>query len=220
MILQIGGVLDAARCAAIVESLAPESLWRDGAATASGRAKAVKRNLQAHPTARETTAAMEVIARAVLADPLVASAALPDRLARLIISKSDAGMGYGDHVDAPYIDGVRTDLSFTLFLNDPADYDGGELVLRPIGSEDSIKLAAGALVLYPSTLLHRVEIVRRGSRLVAAGWIKSRVRSADARSALFELDQIHRSLESSGLAGEAADRLQNVKNNLIRLHGE
>lgn len=219
MILQVGDVLSRAQCAAICETLAPISLWRDGAETAAGRARAVKHNLQAAPEAREVIAAKEVIANAVLGQPIIASAAIPDRIVRIVLSRSEASMGYGDHVDAPYMDGFRTDLSFTLFLSEPSDYDGGELTLQDVGATDSVKLPAGALVLYPATLVHRVEIVRRGVRLVAAGWIKSRVRSAEARSAIFELDQICRILDDSTLPASVFDRLQNVKNNLLRMHG-
>lgn len=220
MILHIGEVLDAARCAAIVDAMGPRALWRDGSETAFGRARLVKRNLQADPEAGPTRAAKEMIERAVLAHLTVQSAALPDRLVRVLISRTEAGMGYGDHVDASYIDGWRTDLSFTLFLNAPDSYDGGELTLLGHGSIDAIKLPAGSIVLYPATTLHRVETVQRGIRVVAAGWIKSRVRSADARTAIFELDQVYRIIESLNPPGEALDRLQNVKNNLTRLHGE
>lgn len=220
MILEIGDVLDPARCAAIVESLGAEALWRDGAETASGRASRVKNNLQADRAALETKAASEMITRAVLSHPIIASAAIPDRMVRLLISRSASGMGYGDHVDAAYIDGFRTDLSFTLFLSDPSTYDGGELTLLGAGSVDSIKLSAGALALYPSTMVHRVETVRRGVRLAAVGWIRSRVPRQEARSAIFEFDQICSFLEANGAPADALDRLQNVKNNLLRLHGE
>ncbi|MBY0422781.1 MAG: Fe2+-dependent dioxygenase, partial [Parvularculaceae bacterium] len=131
-----------------------------------------------------------------------------------------AGMGYGSHVDAPYMDGVRTDLSFTLFLSPPDAYEGGELVLEGLGAEDLVKLPAGALVLYPSTSVHRVETVRSGRRLVAVGWIKSRVRSAEARAAIFELEQATSALRSTAAPVEILDRLQNVHNNLLRLFGE
>jgi PKHD-type hydroxylase len=219
MILQVGDVLDQARCGAICEALAPLSLWQDGVETAAGRARTVKHNLQARPDAREVVAAKEIVASAVLGQPIIASAAIPDRIVRIVLSRSEAGMGYGDHVDAPYIDDHRTDLSFTLFLSDPTDYEGGDLILHGLGATDSVKLPAGALVLYPATLVHRVETVRRGVRLAAIGWIKSRVRSAEARSAIFELDQVCRILDESSLPATVLDRLQNVKNNLLRLHG-
>lgn len=217
--LQIGEVLDQARCAAIREALAPSSLWRDGADTAAGRAQAVKRNLQAAPESPEVAAVMEIIAEAVLRHPIIASAAIPERIVRILLSRTEPGGGYGDHVDAAYMDGQRTDLAFTLFLSELTDYGGGELVMDGIGATDSIKLPAGALVLYPSNLVHRVETVSSGVRLVAAGWIKSRIRSAEARAVIFELDQICRFLDGSDLPATALNRLQNVKNNLLRLHG-
>lgn len=219
MILQIGDVLDRAQCAAIVETLSLPTHWRDGAETASGRARLVKHNLQAAPEAREVIAVKQVIESAVLAHPIIASAAIPDRVVRILLSRSEAGMGYGEHVDAPYMDGVRTDISFTLFLSEQEAYEGGALTLQGLGATDTFKLPAGSLVLYPATYLHRVETVERGVRLVAAGWIRSRVRSAEARSAIFELDQIARLFEELSLPADALDRLQNVRNNLLRLHG-
>lgn len=220
MILQISDVLDRARLDAVAAALAEPGLWRDGAETASGQARAVKRNLQADPAAPAARGALSVIERAVLAHELVQSAAQPAAVARLLLSRSEPGMGYGSHVDAPYMDGVRTDLSFTLFLSAPDAYEGGELVLEGLGAEDRVKLPAGALVLYPSTSLHRVETVRAGVRLVAVGWLKSRIRSADSRSTVFELEQALRVLRQTACPVVALDRLQNVRNNLLRLFGE
>lgn len=219
MILQISDVLDAARVAAVTEALAAPALWRDGAETAVGRARAVKRNLQADASAPSVRGAAEIVTRAVLAQPLVESAAQPATLARLLFSRSEAGMGYGAHVDAPYMDGVRTDLSFTLFLTPPEAYEGGELVIDGPGARDEIKLPAGGLVLYPSTFLHSVSTVRSGARLVAVGWIRSRIAREDVRAVLFELDRVAALLASGDPDGAALDRLQNARNNLLRAFG-
>lgn len=219
MILQISDVLDAAHVAAIVEALSPPALWRDGAETALGRAKAVKRNLQADPGDPAVRGAAEVVSRAVLAQPLIEAAAQPASIARLLFSRSGPGMGYGAHVDAPYMDGVRTDLSFTLFLSPPETYEGGELVIDGPGAEDEIKLPAGGLVLYPSTFLHRVATVRAGERLAAVGWIRSRVAREDVRAVLFELDRVAALLQAGDPDQKAADRLQNARNNLLRAFG-
>ncbi|MEE2691719.1 MAG: Fe2+-dependent dioxygenase [Pseudomonadota bacterium] len=220
MILQIADILDRSALAAVREALSGEAIWEDGGATAKGRARAAKNNLQARPSAPAAKGAMEMISAAILANETLRAAALPDRIARLMINRYDEGMEYGAHVDAPYIDGVRTDLSFTLFLGDPSDYDGGALVIDSAGAEDEIKLPAGSLVLYPSTFLHRVERVARGSRLAAVGWIRSRVRSTERRAMLFDLERSLAELAAAGAPASVRDRLANLRNNLIRDFGD
>ncbi len=219
MTLQIGGVLDAGTIEAILEILTEPDLWVDGRATASGRARDVKSNQQA--AASDTVkAALGVIERTILANPVFQSTAQPAAIARLMLNRYGEGMEYGSHVDAPYIDGVRTDLSFTLFLSDPATYDGGELVIDSAGAEDAIKPPAGTLVLYPSTFVHRVEQVTRGQRLAAVGWIKSRIRSADHRAMAFELDRIGADLAAIDAPAALRDRVLNLRNNFLRAFGD
>jgi PKHD-type hydroxylase len=219
MILQIAGVLDEGALAAIRESLAAPGLWIDGRATAKGRAREAKANEQAAPT-DASKAALSLIERALLAHPIFQSAAQPAALARLMLNRYGEGMEYGAHVDAPYIDGVRTDLSFTLFLSDPAAYDGGALIIDSAGAEDAIKPPAGTLALYPSTFVHRVERVTRGTRLAAVGWVKSRLRSAEHRAMAFELDRIGADLATLGAPADLRDRLQNLRNNFLRAFGD
>ena len=219
MLLQIENLIDKSMAEAILEAAQAEGFWSDGRATAMGRAREAKANEQALISG-PAKGALETLARAVLDNETVKSAAQPAALARIMLNRYGAGMEYGDHVDAPYIDGVRTDLSFTLFLSDPADYDGGELVIESAGAEDRVKLAAGSLVIYPSTSIHRVTRVERGTRIACIGWIKSRVRSAEERSLLFELDRIGADLASTGAASGLRDRLANVRNNLLRRWGE
>jgi PKHD-type hydroxylase len=160
------------------------------------------------------------LSRAILGHEIVSSAAQPAALARIMLNRYGEGMEYGAHVDAPYIDGVRTDLSFTLFLSAPEEYDGGELIIDSAGAEDVVKLEAGSLVLYPATSLHRVTPVTRGVRIACVGWIKSRVRSAEDRAALFDLDRIDADLRAIAAPGPLRDRLANVRNNLLRRWGE
>lgn len=220
MLLQIADVLDRPTLAAIRDALASPSLWEDGGATAKGRARAAKNNLQARLCDPAAKGVSETIAAAVLANDTIRAAALPAAIARLMLNRYDESMEYGAHVDAPYIEGVRTDLSFTLFLSDPGDYDGGALAIDSAGAEDEIKLPAGSLVLYPSSYLHRVERVTRGSRLAAVGWIRSRVRSAERRAMLFELESALADLAAAGAPVAVRDRLANLRNNLIRDFGE
>lgn len=215
MILQIADVLDAGTLAALRETLAAPECWIDGRTTAAGRARAVKSNQQGAPTER-VTAAIALISRLILENPVFQSAARPAVVARMLLNRYGEGMEYGPHVDAPFIDGVRTDLSFTLFLSDPGAYDGGALVIDSAGAEDSIKPPAGTLALYSSTYLHRVELVTRGERLAAVGWVKSRLRSAEHRAIAFELDRLGADLAAVGAPEDLRDRLQNVRNNFLR----
>lgn len=220
MILQIGDILDAPTLSAIRDTLADEALWSEGAATAKGRARAAKHNLQLRAEAPAAKGVLSLLERSILGSQTVRAAAQPDRLARLIVNRYDEGMGYGVHVDAAYIDGTRTDVSFTLFLTSPEDYEGGALIINSAGAEDTIKLPAGSMVLYPSTFVHRVEPVTGGRRLAAIGWIKSRVRTAEHRAMLFELETTLAELGACAVPDSLRDRLVNLRNNLLRAFGE
>lgn len=219
MLLQIADVIDAAAIAAVIEEAAAPAFWIDGRATAAGRAQAVKNNQQALASG-PAKGVLDMLARRILDHEMIRSAAEPAALARIMLNRYGVGMGYGAHVDAPYVDGIRTDLSFTLFLSDPATYDGGDLVIDSAGAEDAIKLRAGSLALYPSTSLHRVTEVTRGERLACVGWIKSRVRAPEDRATLFELARLSADLRSISAPGDIRDRLANVRNNLLRRWGE
>lgn len=219
MLLQIADVIDASMIKAVREAVTADGFWRDGRQTAHGRAKAAKNNLQALADGA-AKGVLETLSKAILGNETLRSAAQPAALARIMMNCYGEGMAYGPHVDASHIDGVRTDLSFTLFISDPDSYDGGELVIDSAGAEDSVKLSAGSLVLYPSTSLHRVERVTRGERIACVGWIKSRVRAQEDRTVLFELDRIGADLQAVNAPGEIRDRLANVRNNLLRRWGE
>jgi len=219
MLLQISEVIDKALIEAIHEAAKAPGFWSDGGDTATGRAKAAKRNQQAIATG-PAKGVLGALSKVILENQTVRSAAQPETFARIMLNRYGEGMEYGAHVDAPYIDGVRTDLSFTLFLSSPEDYDGGDLVIDSAGAEDMVKLPAGSLVLYPSNSVHRVEKVTRGERLACVGWIKSRVRSQENRSVLFDLDRISADLTAINAPGDIRDRLTNVRNNLLRRWGE
>jgi PKHD-type hydroxylase len=219
MILEIAEVLKPPMVEALLDAAHEGNFWIDGKATAEGRARLVKRNEQAAPTP-EARAILETAERTILAHEVFRSAAQPARLARLLLSRYRAGMEYGLHVDAPYIDDTRTDLSFTLFLSAPSDYDGGELVIEEASAEQALKPPAGAMVLYPSTSLHRVARVTRGERIAVVGWVKSRVRREDLRLMLFELERIGADLGVAGAPHEIRDRLANLRNNFLRAFGE
>jgi PKHD-type hydroxylase len=129
-------------------------------------------------------------------------------------------MQYGSHVDDALMSGMRTDVSFTLFLSDPASYEGGELVIESAAGEDSIKLHAGALVAYPATSLHHVNEVTRGVRLAAAGWAKSLIRDAARRELLFDLDTARRQMFARNGKSSEFDLVSKSFANLMRMWAE
>jgi PKHD-type hydroxylase len=179
-------------------ALAGDQLGRasfvDGRATAGWHAREVKRNLQAGRGDPALEELRRMLVARLLANPVFQLAARPKALTPLLLSRYEPGMSYGTHVDDAMMGGLRTDLAFTLFLSDPESYAGGELVIEATVGEQPFKLAAGSLVLYPATTLHRVEPVATGQRLAAVGWIRSYVRDAEARELLFDLDTARRAL--------------------------
>jgi PKHD-type hydroxylase len=160
----------------------------DGATTAGWHARLVKANRQADAADPRTAAAKTAVLDQLKSNALFQMAVRPRRMGPLLFSRYEPGMDYGTHVDDAIMGEARSDVSFTLFLSAPEDYDGGALVIESTAGEQSFKLPAGALVLYPSTTLHRVEPVTKGARLACAGWAQSLVRRPDRRELLFDLD--------------------------------
>jgi PKHD-type hydroxylase len=193
--------------------------FEDGRATAGWSARLVKDNEQAREGAT-LTLLRERVTKAILSSETFALAVRPKAVTPLLFARYGTGRHYGTHVDNPIIDGVRTDVSFTLFLEDPDAYDGGELVIESAAGEEDVKLPAGHLVLYPSTTLHRVAPVTRGERMVAVGWAQSHVRDAAKREILFDLEVARRRLfEQSGKTPEF-DLLAKSGANLFRVWAE
>ena len=199
--------------------LAPDTPWQDGAATAGWHARAVKHNRQLERGSTLHRRLAPGVQQALEADPLLQAAALPLRIHSLRFSRCGPGEGYGRHLDDAYMAEGRSDLSFTVFLSDPEHYSGGELVLEFPSGEERHKLAAGDGIVYPSTLLHRVEPVQQGQRLVAVGWIESQIRGAEQRELLFELDTARRSLFAREGRSEEFDLISRSYSNLLRLWG-
>lgn len=219
MFMRIADVLDAPSLDAVRSSLDDPALFEDGRRTAGWHAREVKRNLQA--TSRGLAGGvLRKIEQALLAHEVLVAAARPKRLVRLLISRYEPGMTYGTHVDDAMIDGVRTDLSFTLFLSDPASYQGGALVVEDSYGERAIKLPAGELILYPSTTLHRVEPVTAGVRLAAVGWLRSYVRDAERREILFDLETALRQVHAEQGKSAIFDLLVKTRTNLLRRWAE
>lgn len=200
--------------------LAADTAWEPGRQTAGWHARAVKHNRQLAPESPDCGPLTELVQERLGADPLLQAAALPVAIHSLRVSRCGPGEGYGRHVDNAFMACGRSDLSFTLFLSQPGDYDGGALVLETPTGEERWRLPAGQALLYPSTLLHRVEPVERGERLVVVGWLQSRVRDAGQRELLFELDTARRTLFQEQGKSEVFDLLCRCYANLLRQWGE
>ena len=200
--------------------LAADGAWESGQSTAGWHARTVKTNRQLSQQSPLHAALTALVIARLQADPLLQAAALPVRIHSLRVSRCGPGEGYGRHVDNAFMAAGRADLSFSLFLSEPADYDGGALVLETPTAEEDVRLPAGQALVYPSTLLHRVEPVRRGERLVVVGWLQSRVRAAAQRELLFELDTARRTLFQQQGKSEVFDLLCRCYANLLRQWGE
>ena len=205
--------------ALLSQLMAPDSPWEAGVETAGWHARSVKHNRQLQRASDLHRQLAAGVLQALEAHPLLQAAALPLRIHSLRFSRSGPGEGYGRHLDDAYMAEGRSDLSFTLFLSAPEHYGGGELVLESPGGDERCKLAAGDVLVYPSTLLHRVEPVEQGERLVAVGWIESRIRSAEQRELLFELDTARRSLFTKDGKSDEFDLISRSYSNLLRLWG-
>ena len=223
MIICISGVLPPEEVEKIVAKLDSES-FVDGRATAGRYARDVKQNQQLSSQSAVADDLKKAIAQALQQHPLIQMAARPKVMRPVMISRYQPGMTYGSHVDNALMGNassiIRTDLSLTLFLSDPANYAGGELVIESHQGEQGFKLDAGSAVLYPSSTLHRVEPVTEGARLAAVTWIQSFVRDPSQREILFDLDTVRQSLfEQQGKSNEF-DLLAKSISNLLRLWSE
>lgn len=200
MMLHIPGVLTREQVAAMRAQL-DASDWIDGRATVGEQGAKVKQNRQLPETSPLALELGQTILAALARQPLYFSAALPLRTIPPLFNRYAGGEHYGAHVDGSMrrmADGqwLRTDVSSTLFLSDPDDYDGGELIVTDAYGEHEVKLPAGDLILYPSTSIHRVEPVTRGARVCSFFWTQSMVRDDMRRGMLLELDQNIQSLRA------------------------
>ena len=192
----------------------------DGKTTAGWHARLVKNNLQVDATETLLAAARSKVENALMQNELFRLAARPKKLSPMLFSKYVQGMEYGTHVDDAYMGTLRSDLSYTLFLSRPQDYDGGELVMDLHQGEQAYKLEAGDLILYPSTTLHRVDPVRRGTRLAAVGWVQSIIRRSDQRDLLFDLETARLGLYRREGKSTEFDMISKSMSNLLRMWGE
>ena len=194
--------------------------WEDGRKTAGKQASLVKNNLQLK---RETKAAQKLsslIIKKMLKDDLIKSFTLPKKIHGGMFTKSIKGMRYGRHIDNAFMSSGRADLSFTLFLSEKCQYEGGELLIENINTENKFKLNIGELIIYPSTYLHSVKEVTYGERIVFIGWIESYVKSIEEREYFFDLDAGARTLLAKHGRSDELDLIFKSYSNFLRVLGD
>lgn len=222
MLVRVPAILNAEQVAHM-RGVLEKSDWTDGKVTAGPLAQKAKNNLQVPDSAPAVRALGEIVQTALGKSDVFTAAALPQRISPPQFNRYDVGMTYGNHVDNPLRQGpvrMRTDLSATLFLTDPQEYDGGELVVLDTYGYHAVKLAPGDLILYSATSRHRVQPVTRGSRWSCFFWIQSMVRDESARTMLFEMDGAIQSVTRKLPDSEEALTLTAVYHNLFRRWAE
>jgi PKHD-type hydroxylase len=212
----IGNVLGADDLQTARQALA-RAKFIDGRETAGWAVRETKHNQQAVGTDRTLDVIRKLVTERILANDVFALAVRPKALTSLLFSRYEGEMHYGSHVDDALMQGLRTDVSFTLFLADPESYDGGELIIESASGEEPIKLEAGSLFAYSSTTLHRVAPVTRGVRLAAVGWARSFIRDPAKRELLFDLDTARRQLFAREGKSVEFDLMSKSLANLVRM---
>jgi PKHD-type hydroxylase len=200
-----------------------EAEWVDGRGTAGPQSGSVKRNMQLPEGSPAAQQLGDMVLQALSRSPLFISAAIPLKIFPPLFNRYGVGQHFGTHVDGAIraVAGthvrIRTDLSVTLFLAEPEEYDGGELTVEDRYGTHEVKLPAGDMVLYPATSLHHVKSVTRGTRIASFFWLQSMIRDDGARSLLFDLDQTIQELSAErGVEDPACVRLTGIYHNLIR----
>ena len=193
------------------------NLWEDGKKTAGSHASKVKNNLQLNRNSEVSKKYAQLIKNKIQKNSLIKSFSLPKIIHGIMFTKSMENMGYGRHIDNPFMSTGRSDLSFTIGLTNKENYEGGELVIETINSEKEFKLNAGEMIIYPSTYLHSVKQVSNGERLVCVGWIESYVKSIEEREFLFDLDAGAKGLLAKNGRSDELDLVFKSYANLLRL---
>ena len=205
----------------IVDKLkAEKSSWQDGKRTAGSHAAKIKNNFQLDRKSKISMEIKDFISNKIISNPLLKSFTLPSLVHGVMFTKSLTGHGYGKHIDNPYMPSGRSDLSFTLFLNEPEEYEAGELTIQTIHKTEEIKLPAGEMIIYPSTQLHSVAEVKDGERYVCVGWIQSYVQNNEDRNFLFELDAGAKGLLAKHGRSDELDLVFQAYSNILRRLGD
>jgi PKHD-type hydroxylase len=214
---------DVAEFRAVMDAAA----WEDGRSTAGAQSAEVKKNEQLPPNGEMSRKLGERVIRGLTANPLFVSAAIPLHIFPPLFNRYGVGHRFGVHVDnavrGDHLTGtrIRTDLSVTLFLSEPDEYDGGELIVEDYYGSHEVKLPAGQLVLYSATSLHTVTPITRGVRVASFFWLQSMIRDAHARSMIFDLDiAIQGLVERLGRNDPEVVKLSGLYHNLIRYWAE
>jgi PKHD-type hydroxylase len=206
-----------------VRTLLAEADWADGKITAGTQSAQVKRNIQLPEASEYAEQARQIVLKALSKNALFFSAALPKKIYPPLFNQYRDGMDFGAHIDNAVrthaISGmhVRTDISCTLFLENPEDYEGGELVVEDTYGQQAVKLPAGDMVMYPGTSLHHVRPVTSGARLACFFWVQSMVRDDAQRTLLFDMDAAIATLRQQHGDSAAVIRLTGNYHNLIRM---
>ena len=227
MLVCIPGVLDAAQLVSVRAHLdGAHEAWVDGRVTAGYQGAPVKFNQQIDERSAVALACQRIVVAALETNPLFISAVLPNAIYPPMFNRYGEGMRFGPHVDGsvrihPHSGAkLRTDVSATLFLTDPADYDGGELEIEDTYGCHRVKLAAGSLVTYPATSLHQVTPVTRGVRTACFFWTQSLVRDSTRRGVLHRMDEAIQRLNRTGADETARRTLIGCYHNLVRIWSE
>ena len=218
MILSLPNVITPEELAEM-RALFARATFEPGVTTAGWGAREAKHNLQMKPGTPEAIQAQEIVTKAITRNADFTMAVRPKAMRPALFNRYEPGMSYGDHVDDAMMgwpQPLRTDVSFTLFLTDPSEYDGGELVIVATHEERAFKLPAGSIFLYPASTLHRVNPVTRGVREAAVSWVQSFIRDPLQREILYDLELVRRTMfQRSGKTAEL-DRLSKCHVNLVR----
>tara|TARA_B100001250_G_scaffold237496_1_gene204081 strand:- start:65 stop:730 length:666 start_codon:yes stop_codon:yes gene_type:complete len=214
-------LIDKSEARKIVQKLkAEKSSWQDGKITAGSHAAKIKNNFQLDKNSKLSNEIKDNVVKKIISNPLVKSFTLPSLIHGVMFTKSLPGNGYGMHVDNPYMPSGRSDLSFTLFLNEPENYEGGNLCIQTISETKELKLSAGEMIIYPSTKLHSVSQVKKGERFVCVGWIQSYIQNNEDRAFLFGLDAGAKGLLAKHGRSDELDLVFQAYSNLLRRLGD
>jgi len=214
-------LLNAEEIVFIIKELEKENQgWEDGKNTAGTYASKEKNNLQLNRKSDLSKKLTLLVKQKILNDDLIKSFTLPKHIHGIMFTKSSKGMRYGRHIDNAYMSSGRADLSFTIFLSEKSQYEGGELLIENLTSENKFKLNKGEIIIYPSTYLHSVKEVLDGERIVCVGWIESYIKSIEEREYLFDLDAGARSLLAKHGRSNELDLIFKSYSNLLRVMGD
>ena len=224
MLLHIPDILDREQLRQLRTALHTAD-WTDGRETVGAQGAQVKRNVQLPDASPLREELGRIVLAALAKHPLYHAATLPLRTLPPRFNRYEGGGEYGMHVDGsvmalPNGEQLRSDISCTLFLSEPDDYDGGELIVSDTYGEHEVKLPAGDAIIYPASSLHRVQPVTRGARLAAFFWVQSLVRDDSRRRLLYELDAAIQRLVATGADRDAVLQLTGIYHNLLRQWAE